>query len=1134
MNKFRRLSALLVVMMIGSVLGAPPSTAQVSPPPTLVSTTPADGASVQSAPTVSATYDVNLDPTSTLEVRDSTGTLISGSTAVDLATITFTPAAPLTEAGSPYTATAVVRDAATGTLETTSTWNFSVDTTASTTPTIDSVDGDATSPALGNDTTPAIVVSGVVEGDTVTISEGATALGSKVVPTGAATVTFNAGETDTDVTVTGDGNHTLTATATDPAGNASAASTAFVYTLDTTAPAAPTIASVHGDATSPAAGNDTTPAIVVSGVVAGDTVTISEGGDVLGSKVVGTGANTVSFNADEAAVEVTLIGDRDHTLVATATDPAGNTSAASAGFVYTLDTTLPAAPTIASVEGDTTSPAAGNDPTPTIVVTGVVAGDTVTLSEGATVLGSKVVAPATDTVTFNPAETDVEVNLTIDGQHTLTATASDPVGNASAASASFVYHLDTGTVGPTLVSNSPDGSTAVRPPATVSATYDEPLDQAASTLTVRNQAGNAVAGTTSFSADARTITFAPTSSFTEAGSAYTVTADVQDVNANRTTNAWSFTVDTTAPAGATIASINGDTTSPALGNDPTPTIVVSGVEAGDTVTISEGATVLGSRVVGAGADTVTFNAGETDTDVTLTGDGDHTLTAVATDPAGNASAASAGFVYTLDTTAPAAASITSVHGDATSPAVGNDATPAIVVSGVVVGDTVTISEGGTALASKVVADGAATVTFNAGEADAEVVLSNRGEHSLTATATDPAGNASATSAGFVYTLVSFEGTFHPLSPARILDTRTGNGAPQAKVGPGRTVALQATDRGGVPATGVSAVVMNVTVTQPTASSVLTVWPSGEPQPNASNLNYVAGQTVPNLVVVKVGTGGKVDLRNFSGSTHVIADVVGWYSDNTVATSGARYQPLSPARILDTREGNGAPKAKLGPGDTISLQATGRGGVPSTGVSAVVMNVTVTQPTASSVLTAWPSGEPQPNASNLNYVAGQTVPNLVVVKVGTGGKVNLRNFFGATHVVADVVGWYSDPAATTGARYQPLSPSRILDTREGNGAPTGKVSGTISLQVTGRGGVPANGASAVVMNVTVTEPTASSVLAAWPAGENQPNASNLNYVARQTVPNLVVVKVGTGGKVNLRNFFGRTHVVADVVGWYDTE
>ncbi|MGI9120104.1 MAG: hypothetical protein ACR2G7_08300 [Acidimicrobiales bacterium] len=180
--------------------------------------------------------------------------------------------------------------------------------------------------------------------------------------------------------------------------------------------------------------------------------------------------------------------------------------------------------------------------------------------------------------------------------------------------------------------------------------------------------------------------------------------------------------------------------------------------------------------------------------------------------------------------------------------------------------------------------------------------------------------------------------------------------------------------------------MNVTVTEPSAASFLTAWPSGEPRPNASNLNYVAGQTVPNLVVVKVGTDGKVNLHNALGSTHVVADVVGWYSDASV-TTGARYRALSPARILDTRTGNGAPRVKLGPNQTLALQVTGRGGVPFSGVSAVVMNVTVTEPSAASVLTAWPTGEARPNASNLNYVAGQTVPNLVVVKVGTDGKVS---------------------------------------------------------------------------------------------------------------------------------------------------
>jgi hypothetical protein len=666
MHNFTRLSAVLAVLVMSTALAIIPSGAQTLGP-VLQSTTPADGSSVQAAPTISATYNMNLGQLSTIAVRDGTNDLIGGSKTVNGPTITFTPSATITEAGSPYTATATVRDATTGLLRTTSSWSFSIDVTA---------------------------------------------------------------------------------------------------------PSTPTVASVAGDTTSPGAGKDPTPAIVVSGVVAGDTVAVSEGTTVLGSKVVPTGADTVTFNPGQADVEVNLAGDRDHTLAATATDRAGNTSTSSAGFVYALDTTAPAAPSIDSVDGHTPSPATGSDPTPVIVVSGVVAGDSVAISEGTDVLGAKVVPAGASTVTFNPGEADVEVNLAgdVDRDHTVVATATDPVGNTSAASASFSYFLDTGETGPDLVSRSPDG-TSPETPASVSATYNQALDTSTSTLTVRNRSGNVLGGATSFSADARTVTFTPSSPFTEAGSPYVVTAEVGDANGNLTTNTWSFAVDTTAPPPPTVASVAGDTTSPAAGKDPTPAIVVSGVVAGDTVAVSEGTTVLGSKVVPAGADTVTFNGGETDAGVTVAGEGDH---------------------------------------------------------------------------------------------------------ALTATATDRAGNASAASAPFVYDLVSFDGTFHPLSPARILDTREGNGAPKAKVGPGRTVALQVTGRGNVPANGVSAVVMNVTVTEPTAPSVLTVWPTGEPQPNASNLNYVAGQTVPNLVVVKVGTGGKVNLRNLSGSTHVVADVVGWY------------------------------------------------------------------------------------------------------------------------------------------------------------------------------------------------------------------------------------------------------------------
>lgn len=381
--------------------------------------------------------------------------------------------------------------------------------------------------------------------------------------------------------------------------------------------------------------------------------------------------------------------------------------------------------------------------------------------------------------------------------------------------------------------------------------------------------------------------------------------------------------------------------------------------------------------------------------------------------------------------------------------------------------------------------------------------------------------------------------YHPLQPARILDTRLGQGG-ASPLGQGATMNLQVTGQGGIPAAGVSAVVLNVTVTQPTAPSFLTAWPAGLPLPLAANLNYAAGQTVPNLVTVKVGAGGQVSLYNNAGSTHVVADVAGWYGEAGAAVSGSRFTSLAPSRILDTRYGAGTPLPGNGPGvptlghgQSADIQVTGLGGVPVSGVDAVVLNITVTEPTAASFLTAWPAGADKPWTANLNYVAGQTVPNLVVVKVGTGGKVSLYNNAGSTHVVVDVAGYFGADGVPGAAGYTSLVPARILDTRLAVGAPAAPVGqgSTLDLQVTGRGGVPASGVSAVVLNVTVTQPTAASFLTAWPTGSPSPLAANLNYTAGLTVPNLVVVKVGAGGKVSLYNDAGSTHVVADVAGWF---
>ena len=369
----------------------------------------------------------------------------------------------------------------------------------------------------------------------------------------------------------------------------------------------------------------------------------------------------------------------------------------------------------------------------------------------------------------------------------------------------------------------------------------------------------------------------------------------------------------------------------------------------------------------------------------------------------------------------------------------------------------------------------------------------------------------------------------------MLDTRTGVGVAAGAVPPGGTVAVQVTGRGPLPESGVSAVVVNVTVTGATGSGYLTVWADGTARPTASNLNFVAGQTVPNLVLAPVGGGGRISLFNgSSGSVQLIADVAGYVVAGAPTAPGA-VGSLDPTRLLDTRAGIGVPKARLEPGGTILVQMSGRGGVPATGVSAVVLNVTVAAPTAGGYVTAFASGRPRPTSSNLNFVAGQTVPNLVLAPLGADGKVAFYDGGGARiDLIADVAGYVRSGTASAPGSLGVVDSARVLDTRTGVGAPLGAVAplGTVAVQVAGRGGVPAQDVAAVFVNVTVTGPTQPGYLTAYADGANRPTASNLNFFhPGQTVPNLVLAPVGVDGRIRLFNgSAGSTQVIADVSGY----
>lgn len=240
----------------------------------------------------------------------------------------------------------------------------------------------------------------------------------------------------------------------------------------------------------------------------------------------------------------------------------------------------------------------------------------------------------------------------------------------------------------------------------------------------------------------------------------------------------------------------------------------------------------------------------------------------------------------------------------------------------------------------------------------------------------------------------------PLTPARLLDTRDGTGTAAAgPVGERQSIDLQVAGRGGVP-DNVAAVALNVTVTQPTMGSFLTVHPAGEERPLAASVNMVRGQTVPNLVLARV-SNGQVSIYNNSGSTHVVADVLGCFAEGATG----KFVAMTPVRVLDTREGVGAPKARVAQ-DALPLALAGVSGIPATGVSSVLLNVTAVSPSAATYVTVYPTGGERPLAANLNAVAGQIVPNMVIGRLGPDGHVAIFNFAGNVDLVADVMGYFT--------------------------------------------------------------------------------------------------------------------------------
>ncbi|AWH88919.1 Ig-like domain-containing protein [Limnobaculum parvum] len=707
--------------------------------------------------------DITDDGTPTFSGKaeaNSTVTIYNGETKLGTADAdasgnwTFTPSTSL--ANGDYTFAITVTDKAGNTGEA-ETFNLTIDKSAVTveiTRLVDNV-GDITgniTPTTGvtDDARPEIIGEGKAN-SVIKVYDGETLLGST-------TVQADGTWTFTPSTDLKDGSHSIKATATDLAGNTSPETAPFVFEVDTVKPSIPTIDSaiddvgtVQGTLLNGNATDDPTPTLIGK-AEKGSIVKVYDGEALLGSVKADSTTGAWSFTPESGLPE------GKHTFHVTATDKAGNVSDKSADFVLTMDFTAPIMPVITGVDdqvgavtgnvksGDTT-----DDKRPTISGTGT-EGDTIYVythdSAGDRMIGTTTVK-ADGTWSMRPA---AELNV---GENEFTVMERDPVGNEAGPSAKYTITVDGSVptaptidtvaddVG-TITGDLKDGDTTDDTKPTISGTA---MSAKGGMVTIYNETDGKTLGTAKVDADGK-WTFTPATDLAEG--VYKITVDATNTvgQTSGKSTAFNFEVDTTAPGkvtdlvitddvGAVTGALNDNDTT----DDNTPTFTGK-AEANGIVTIYDGSTALGS--VKAGSDgSWTFTP-------TALADGKHEFSTTVTDAAGNTGAATPLVHITVDTSVLAVA-ITKLEdnvGDVTGPIKANgftdDTQPEVI--GTAKADSIVEVYDGATLLGSTKADATGNWSFTPATALAQ------GDHSITAKATDTAGNSSTTADAFKFTI----------------------------------------------------------------------------------------------------------------------------------------------------------------------------------------------------------------------------------------------------------------------------------------------------------------------------------------------------------------------------------------------
>ncbi|HEY4332763.1 MAG TPA: S8 family serine peptidase [Ilumatobacteraceae bacterium] len=376
--------------------------------------------------------------------------------------------------------------------------------------------------------------------------------------------------------------------------------------------------------------------------------------------------------------------------------------------------------------------------------------------------------------------------------------------------------------------------------------------------------------------------------------------------------------------------------------------------------------------------------------------------------------------------------------------------------------------------------------------------------------------------------------YHPLEPVRILDTRNG-GSPALSAQPQYGIVdLTVAGAGDVPSNA-TAVALNITSTDGTLPGFIQAIPFLQSTyGTSSTLNIAtAGQTKANFAIVPIGNGGKISIYDVPGG-NLIVDVLGYYSKTSAPTDTAgRFVPIDPVRTLDTRTSNLVPagwSAHEPFNESVSVPTAGA--VPTTGVAALVLNVTSTDAVGPGYLRAAPDGT-SPLTSTVNYDTQTDAANSVIVPLGTDGGVNIYTS-NRSDIVVDITGYITSaaaPAAATG-RFVALPTPRAYDSRT---RPEGALAAgsTRTVQLVGQSAplpvVPV-GASGISINLTTADEVGSGYLSAYPSGGSIPATSSLNFVTGQPVANGAMLKLSAGGALDFTTN-QTTSVIIDVDGYF---